>query len=218
MRRLAPEDLLPQATAVFERHWGGVQRIELLGSGRINDSFLVTVDRPPAGVATNRFVLQRINTELFRLHEQLIEQSLRVVNHLNTPDAEAPADDGLITPGPRVPRWLASRDGEHAVWSADALWRVLWFIEGEPLTQGVASLCDARLGSAAAAFADLQHALESLPGERLKPNIPYLYHFDLTLDAFDAVAAQAPYEWRQRVDRYRNPVVTPDSNGWLHPR
>ncbi|MEM6707179.1 MAG: aminoglycoside phosphotransferase family protein [Pseudomonadota bacterium] len=198
MNRLPTQDLVPVAKAVFNRHWGPLLSLDALSGGRINDSFLVTVDRPPASAHSQRFVLQRINTELFQRHEQLIEQSLRVVTHLRS----------LPVASPRVPAWQPTTDGEYGVWTEHGLWRVLNFIEGEPLSRAAAELAEARLRAAAAAFARLQDGLATLPEPRLKPNIPYLYRYDLITEAADEHRARMPGLWVERLDRYRDQ--------WLH--
>lgn len=194
--RTSESELCPIASEVFAEHWARPEHCEPLGGGRVNDSFLVTVERPVPHSMARRFVLQRINTELFKATGQLIEQSLRVVTHLQTQDC------------PLVPAWVPAQGGDYAVWTASGLWRLLEFVEGEPLQRAQPPLRVARLEAAAAAFAGTQSALESLAGPRLKPNIPFLYQFDLTLDGFLDVARDAPSPWQDRVDRYRSQ--------WLH--
>lgn len=196
MARASDSELSGAASEVFAQHWARPIRCEVLGGGRINDSYLIAVERPLPHSLARRFVLQRVNTELFKTADRLIEQSLRVIAHLRAQDC------------PLVPAWVPAQSGEYGVWTESGLWRVLEFVEGEPLQRARAPLREARLEVAAAAFACTQSALESLPGPRLKPNIPFLYQFDLTLDAFLAVARDAPSPWQDRVDRYRSQ--------WLH--
>lgn len=241
MNRLQDDELLSVASALFESHWGARAQLLPLGTGRINDSFLVTVDRPLPQNPAQRFVMQRVNTTLFQQHEQLMAQSLRVIRHVNsaagssvggaedlssTRGVSKPAHSALngfanadlATAGaPRVPDWVMTQSGEWFAWAEHGLWRVLDFVEGEPLEQGAEALQLSRLRAAAAAFAALQDRLQSLPAPRLRANIPLLYNAEMTLSAFDAVAANAPARWRERIDGFRAqwPHLT-STDGYVH--
>ncbi len=78
---------------------GTIAEVREYGRGNVNDTFLVTVAPTPAAApqaATTRFILQRLNTGVFRQPE-LVMANLRSGHR--TP---APAS-GSSAPGPRPP-------------------------------------------------------------------------------------------------------------------
>ena len=87
MREISPRD----AASVFALP-GPVDSVSRYGSGHINDSYLVVCDgsAPPS-----RFILQRLNTEIFREPERLMENVERVTSHLRA-KLEADGADLLV--------------------------------------------------------------------------------------------------------------------------
>lgn len=57
---------------------GKVMGIQVLGSGNINDTFLVTLDSPEE----KHFVLQRINTQVFRQPELIVQNMRTFTEHV----------------------------------------------------------------------------------------------------------------------------------------
>src|ERR1700677_5176515 len=101
---------------------GGLSAITAYGSGHINDTYCAIFDQ--AGLPV-RFILQRINTAIFKDPVALMENIQRVTSHLaaklvNVPDRAR-----------RVLTLIPARDGR--AWHVDAegsYWRVYRFIEG----------------------------------------------------------------------------------------
>ena len=59
-------------------HQGNITEIQALGNGNINDTFLVSLD----DLEQTRFVLQRINTKVFR-HPQRVMKNMYIFNPKN---------------------------------------------------------------------------------------------------------------------------------------
>lgn len=94
------------------------------GSGNINSTFLVTME----GCKARQFILQRINTQVFRRPDLVMRNMKIATDHLRSRlDSIAP------DPGRRweVPLVLSARDGgDHWRDSEGSFWRALTFIEG----------------------------------------------------------------------------------------
>ena len=127
------------------------------GRGHINETFLVQVD---ANREPIRYILQRINTLVFREPEKLLENIWRVTEHLN-----ATADDGGICLA-----LIPTRTGEYYFRDTDnSYWRVYRYAENTVSHDNVESADMAR--SAAAMFGRFQDLASSLPAPRLHETI-----------------------------------------------
>jgi len=101
---------------------GKVRSVTAFGSGNINDTFLVTLDSP----VESHFVLQRINTQVFR-QPQLIMQNMRIFSdHVYHRLQTAPLNRRW-----EVPRVLSTKDSQDYYIHADgSFWRAISFIPG----------------------------------------------------------------------------------------
>ncbi|MEP6475055.1 MAG: phosphotransferase, partial [Gemmatimonadota bacterium] len=87
-----------------------------LGGGHINHSFIATVSAAGGPI---RYVLQRINREVFARPDLVMENVARVLNHLSRFAAD------------RVPALIAARQGGK--WHLDQTgecWRLMTYLEG----------------------------------------------------------------------------------------
>ena len=156
----------------------GPLAIEPLGRGLINDTFRVTAE-------TNRWVLQRINGQVFPDPAGIMANLSRLGAHL--------ARQGVVDlTWPEL-----ARTPEGATWTQDeagALWRLMTFIPGQPLERIEGDPQAAEVGRLLGAFhravADLDPAslTVTLPGFHVTPG--YLEPFDRA--AREAVAAPQP--------------------------
>jgi Ser/Thr protein kinase RdoA (MazF antagonist) len=138
--------------------------IERFGSGHIHDTFAVRCDGPDGAA---RYVLQRINAHVFREPERVVENTVRVSEHLRQQLAAAGAPDLER----RALRWcevrnggFAYRDASHGVWRACAL------IEGTHTRDVVESPAEAR--AAGRAFGDFLAHVADLDPAALHEVIP----------------------------------------------
>jgi Ser/Thr protein kinase RdoA (MazF antagonist) len=136
------------------------------GSGHINDSYCVIFNQ--AGVHL-RYMLQRINHNVFKNPVALMENIQRVTSHLaaqtaGEPDCSRraltliPAHDGRV--------WHQDDDGNY--------WRVYGFIEKARTYDAVESTAQAF--QAAKAFGRFQQVLVNLPTPRLNDTVADFHH------------------------------------------
>lgn len=161
---------------------GELAAITTYGSGHINDTFCAVFQQEfvPA-----RYILQRINTHIFKEPAALMENIERVTAHL------AARLNGEPDRARRVLTLIPTRDGRY--WLADAeggYWRAYRFIEGARTYDAVESTGQAY--QAARAFGRFQQLLADLPAPRLNDTIPDFHHTPKRFAAFEkAVAADA---------------------------
>ena len=136
------------------------------GTGHINDTYCVTFDQ--AG-APARYILQRINHNVFKNPVALMENVRRVTAHLAGKLAgERDASRSVLTLVP-------ARDGQ--AWVRDAqgnYWRGYLFVEKARTYDTVQSPRQAF--EAARAFGRFQGLLADLPAPRLHDTIPGFHH------------------------------------------
>jgi len=150
------------AVAVRFAIGAGVVTVERFSgpAGHINASYVV---RSPRG----RFFLQRLNTEVFRDHQRLMENVARVTKHLAGPLRLVPAHDGAS--------YITDDQG--------GVWRMYAYIEnGAPVVEPPSGR-DVR--RAAGAFGAFQRALADLPGPRLHETIPHFHDTPRRVEAFE---------------------------------
>ena len=138
------------------------------GSGHINDTYKVDV-KPTSG--PSRFVLQRINHNVFRRPDELMENVERVCAHAHSKLKEA----GEPNADRRTLRLIPTLEGR--AWHIDAAgnrWRCYHFIEGATGHDVVRSPEQAY--AAAKSFGAFQSLLADLPGGRLHETIPDFHH------------------------------------------
>jgi aminoglycoside phosphotransferase (APT) family kinase protein len=132
------------------------------GNGHINDTYCATFHQ--VGVRV-RFLLQRINHNIFKNPLFLMENIERVTSHL------AAREDGEPDCGRRVLTLIRARDGRAFHVDADGnYWRAYSFIEGARSYDAVESAEQAY--QAAKAFGGFQRLLVDLPAPRLHDTIP----------------------------------------------
>jgi len=155
---------------------------EPYGSGHINDTYCVTCDQ---GGARVRYILQRINHNIFKNPAALMENIQRVTAHIggrlaNRPDASR-----------RVLTVIPTRDGRPFHQDEQGnYWRTYIFIEKARTFDAVESSSQAL--EAAKAFGKFQKLLADLPSPRLNETIPDFHHTPKRFAALEkAIAADA---------------------------
>ena len=176
-RKLDPAAVLRQ----FEIP-GELTAVAPYGSGHINDTFCAVFSQ--AGQAV-RVILQRINGNIFKRPDALMENIQRVTAHLAAQVAGQPDADR------RVLTLIPTRDGR--AWHVDAdgaYWRLYRFIERASTFDAVTSTEQAY--QAARAFGEFQRHLVTLPAPRLHDTIPGFHHTPGRFAALEqAIAADA---------------------------
>ena len=159
---------------------GEFQSAAPYGSGHINDTYRVIMQN--AGTATP-FILQRINTGIFKDPVALMENIQRVTTHLGSRVLDQPDRDRRILtliPARDGRAWCVGADGAH--------WRAYSFIQRARSYDSVERPEQAL--QAARAFGQFQQLLVDLPLPRLHDTIPDFHHTPRRLaDLERAIAA-----------------------------
>lgn len=151
------------------------------GSGHINDTYCAWFDQAGQRV---RYVVQRINHNVFKQPVQLMENVDRVTRHaLATLHAE-----GNREAYRRTLTCIPSLDGKpYATDAGGNVWRVYPFIER---ARGYDELeTNEQAYQAARAFGEFQKLAATLGGGRLHETIPNFHHTPKRLEALEAAIA-----------------------------
>lgn len=149
---------------------GEIGSIEAHGNGHINDTFLVTC-RLAEG-KTRRYILQRMNQEVFKNPKELMENVTGVTTFLQNKIRENGGD-----PEREALNVILLKDG-GSYWQEDnTFWRVYRFVEGADSLDVVER--PEEFYESAVAFGQFQKLLADYPAESLHETIP---NFHNTID------------------------------------
>jgi hypothetical protein len=149
---------------------------EAFGCGLINDTYAVYFDQ--GGLAV-RYVIQRINHHVFKQPELVMDNIIRVTQHI-TKKLKAAGEKETAR---RVLTLVPTRSNK--LWHKDSggnTWRCYIFIEGAEAHNHVDS--PALAEEAARAFGEFQYMLVDLKGPRLADTIPNFHHTRSRYNAF----------------------------------
>lgn len=167
-----------------------VAGIRAHGSGNVHETFLVN----RAAGDEKSFILQRINTHVFRQPELVMRNMRTVTDHLHRRLRRTPPPDGRCW---EVPRVLLTQDGQdHWLDPGGGFWRALTFIQGaEPYDTVQDEQHAQEVGYALGLFHSLisdlpvQSLADTLPGFHITPR--YLSYYDEVLARRDPPASSA---------------------------
>jgi len=145
------------------------------GNGNINDTYLVTADSNEE----SRFVLQRINTQVFK-QPKLIMQNMRIfTEHMR----KRSHDEGHHWEMPRV---LHTSDGQDFHIDSDGnFWRAISYVAGARSFDTIKDLDHAReVGHALGTF---QHLISDLPIEKLADTLEGFHITPRYLRSFEQI-------------------------------
>ena len=164
--------------------WGDFVDARAYGSGHINDTYKVTARM--AGTQVH-YILQRINHEIFKQPDRVMENIVRVTEHLRGRLLAAGERDASR----RALTVIPSRDGRpYARDEQGNWWRLYLFIE---LAQTYDVIENERQAfEAARSFACFQNQLADLSAPRLHETIPAFHNTLSRLQALDAAIAADP--------------------------
>jgi Ser/Thr protein kinase RdoA (MazF antagonist) len=172
---VAGEGPMTRASAVLEDGWAFGGEISPLGAGHINDTYLVVSDDV-------RWVLQRINSEVFVDPRRLMDNLERVVAHIGRRAVNF------------VPTLIPTKGGASFHVDVDGgFWRMSGFVDNTYTLQELASVDQAQ--AAGRAFARYQNLLADLPEPRLHEPIAGFLRLDRYLAEFESVAPREN-RWR----------------------
>lgn len=158
----------------------GLTELIPYGSGHINDTYRLTFEYDGK---VQRYILQRMNTEIFREPEALLENIIGVTSWLKKKIAENGGDTERGTLS-----LIPAKDGKF--WYVDSeggWWRAYNFIEGATSYDRVKNKTD--FYESAVAFGHFQRLLADYPAETLHETIPDFHNTADRLEKFKAAAA-----------------------------
>jgi Ser/Thr protein kinase RdoA (MazF antagonist) len=161
-------------------HRGHVTAIQPLGNGNINDTFLITVDSP----IDHQFVLQRINTQVFRQPQRVMQNMRILTEHVHEKLQQNPLDRRWETP--RV--LLTTEQQDHWNDSENNFWRAISFIDGSEVLESIQDVKHAEeVGYALGTFHSL---ISDLPPDRLADTLEGFHITPQYLAQYDQINAK----------------------------
>jgi Ser/Thr protein kinase RdoA (MazF antagonist) len=138
-----------------------VTNVQPLGTGLINDSFLVST------ASGRQAVLQRVNRHVFPHPERIMENLRVLADHVNTRIASR----GQVTNSLRLPEVLTTREDEdHVLDAGGGFWRALEYIKDSQTIETIANIRQAEeVGTALGRFHALIHDLDPARLHRTLP-------------------------------------------------
>jgi len=179
-----------------------VIEVREFGNGNINDTYLVTTN----SVIEEHFVLQRINTHVFR-QPNLIMQNMRAfTDHMR----QRVKDEGHSW---RMPRVLGTQDGQDFYLDDDGnFWRAITFIHGAQSFDTIKDIPHAReVGRALGMF---QYLISDLPIGKLHDTLEGFHIMPRYLQNFDAVYSKNGFKFSAE-ERYCLDFVSARRD-WAH--
>lgn len=128
------------------------------GCGHINSTFCVTTE------SSRRYILQKINENTFRDPDALMENIVRVTEHLRSVNDDPRAVLNLVP----------TYNGKYHIRNHDGCWRVYDFVEGTICLQEPESERD--FYEVAVGFGRFQQQLKDFPAETLHESIPNFHN------------------------------------------
>lgn len=161
-----------------------VTDVQSFGAGNVNDTFLVTMAATTADIQSNRFVLQRINQNVFKQPALILANMRTFTDFMRAQSAATPRNDGRRW---EVPLVIATGAGQD-YWVDDegGFWRAISMIERAKTYPKIRDAAHAResgyaLGRFHGLISDLDPNLlhDTLPGFHITPT--YLDKYDEVL-------------------------------------
>ncbi|MDR0499536.1 MAG: aminoglycoside phosphotransferase family protein [Holophagales bacterium] len=141
---------------------------EPYGNGHINDTFALVFNQ---GGTIVRYIMQRINGNIFKNQAELMENIVNVTKHLR----EKAEERGVKDVSKRVLTLVQTPNGEYSAYDQDgSVWRCYIFIEASRSCDIIETQNQAF--EAAKAFGAFQRDLMDYNGPRLFETIPMFHH------------------------------------------
>jgi Putative homoserine kinase type II (protein kinase fold) len=152
---------------------GEISNISPLGTGLINDSYLVRTTENK----TPDYVLQRINHAIFQNVDILQNNIHAVTKHIRkklTEKGETDIDRKVLT-------FLPAEDGKLYYYTGNEYWRLMYYIPRSKTYETINPELSYQTGIA---FGDFQSMLADIP-DRLEETIPNFHNMEFRLKQFD---------------------------------
>jgi uncharacterized protein YjhX (UPF0386 family) len=158
---------------------------EHYGNGHINDTYKVLVSQGGTSVP---YLFQRINHNIFKEPEKLMDNISRICRHLQ----DTLVKQNSVAKSRNVMTLISSTEGNPYVIDSDGYsWRVYIFIEEATGFDIIET--EKQAFEAARAFGQYQNYLSDLPGERLYETIPDFHNTEKRFKNFQQVVDKDAY-------------------------
>ncbi|MBM3143789.1 MAG: aminoglycoside phosphotransferase [Chloroflexi bacterium] len=163
---------------------GRVIDVRAHGEGNINDTYLVTIARKPQ--PSEKFILQRINTHVFKRPEWIVANMRAITEHVG---GKSVHESGASNRRWELPTLRSTQQGEDFfVDSQGAFWRAINFIAGARAFDTVQSQAHAR--EAGYALGRFQRLLSDLDPGRLHDTLVGFHITPRYLHAYDEAVSR----------------------------
>ncbi|MCJ8281764.1 MAG: aminoglycoside phosphotransferase family protein [Rivularia sp. ALOHA_DT_140] len=169
---------------------GKVIKVEEFGHGNINGTYLVTLD----SIEEKHFILQRINRNVFRQPELVMQNMSNFTNHVRQRLYDYPLTSNRRWEVPKV--LLTQEDKDHYIDTENSFWRAIGFIDNAQTFDTIIDNQHAEeVGYALGMFHNLISDLpvdklaDTLPGFHVTPN--YLKQYENVLKQYQ-VSSKSP--------------------------
>ena len=161
-------------------HQGKITGMKSFGNGNINDTFLVTLD----DTEQTRFVLQRINTQVFHDPQGIMQNMWLLTEHIYYKLQENPLDRRW-----EVPRVILTQDRkDHLDLGDGSYWRAISYIENSESFDILETAQQAtEVGYALGTF---HHLIADLPPDRLVDTLKGFHITPNYLSQYQQIQAQ----------------------------
>ena len=146
--------------------------VEPFGEGLINSTFKISDEK-----GEPRYILQRVNHEVFKEVDVLQDNIERVTEHIRQKLLLA----GIEDINKSVLRLISTLDGKSYHFDGESYWRIYHFIQG---SKSLNALTPHSAYLSGQMFGDFQYMLSDLPEGSLKESIPGFHNMPLRLSQF----------------------------------
>jgi len=162
---------------------GRIVGVQEYGGGNVHDTFLITLDAEEP-----HFILQRMNTSVFRKPDQVMENMRLVTEHVLHRLESVPLSSGRRFELPRV---LPTAEGSDYWLSGDgSFWRAMSFIRGTESSDTIRD--ESHAGEVGWALGTFHNLISDLPVERLFDTLEGFHETPRYLRRIDDVLSRAP--------------------------
>ncbi len=185
------DELLPVEVADGFETDGYITKVKRLGNGHINRTFLVTFRDSDA---YKKYVFQRINTRVFRMPEELMNNVVRVTDHIRAKTALAGGDPERATI-----RFIKAINGSYLVTDKEGeRWRAYCFLDDCRSYEQVR--CPEDFEKAGVALGRFQKLLADFPADELCETIPNFHNTLSRVKDFEKIIEADPLGRRRECE------------------
>lgn len=181
-RQISGGNIIMQMMQILDKFKidGSIVHAEEYGNGHINKTYLVTTDRK------EKFILQQINTHVFRNPKDLMQNIALVTSHIRRKTIESGGDASRV-----ALEIIGTRDKKNYVKYKDNYWRCYRYIEGAKTYEKIED--PKQFYEVGKAVGKFQNQLQDLAIKKLHITIPDFHNTPKRYDHFFRIASADRY-------------------------